>query len=204
MGRFVASFLLAFLGICICGIATDIAFAGPVIEFGEEGFLQMDVKLQVFAENTDFGSGVRGADSRTDLHFQRSRLTLTGMINDTWGVKFQTCGNCGSSKTPLGYIYSLTANDWNDRDIRIIDAYVIGNFDKRFNMKLGLTKNPLTRANLDDCFAPLTMDRSMFVYSSYGGSPTKFSRDIGVVFWGTFLEDKLKYWLGAFEGREGT
>lgn len=71
-------------------------------------------------------------------------------------------------------------------------------------MKLGLTKIPLTRANLDDCYAPLSLDRSMFVYSPYGGSPAKFSRDTGLVFWGSFLNEKLKYWAGAFEGREGT
>lgn len=193
-----------FLGIFLSLAVAATVHAGPMIEFGDDGFLQMDVKLQLFAENTNFGSGRTGSEDRTDLHFQRSRLTFTGMMNETWGAKFQTCGNCGSSKTPLGYIYSLTANDWNDRDIRLIDAYVIGNFDPRLNMKLGLTKIPLTRANLDDCFAPLSMDRSMFVYSSYGGSPTKFSRDIGVVLWGAFLEDKLKYWFGVFEGREGT
>lgn len=193
-----------FLLLLFCFALTTAAYAGPLIEFGDEGFLQMDVKLQAYAENTDFGSGENGTSSRTDLHFQRMRLTLKGMINETWGVAFQTCGNCGSSKTPLGYMYSLTNNDWNDRDIRIIDAYVIGNFDKALNMKLGLTKIPLTRANLDDCFAPLSLDRSMFVYTPYGGSPVKFSRDIGLVFWGTFFDDKLKYWAGAFEGREGT
>lgn len=193
-----------FLGICLSLAVAATAYAGPMIEFGDEGFLQMDVKLQLYGENTDFGSGINGTDDRNDIHFQRLRLSLKGMMNDTWGAVFQTCGNCGSSKTPLGYMYSLATNDWNDRDVRIIDAYVIGNFDKAFNMKLGLTKIPLTRANLDDCFAPLSLDRSMFVYSPYGGSPAKFSRDTGVVFWGSFLKEKLKYWAGAFEGREGT
>jgi hypothetical protein len=94
-------------------------------------------------------------------------------------------------------------NDSNDRDIRIIDAYVIGNFNPAVNMKLGLTKIPLTRANLDDCFAPLSLDRSNYIYSPFGASAVKFTRDQGVVFWGSFVDDKLKYWLGALEGREG-
>ncbi|MFN3740831.1 MAG: selenite/tellurite reduction operon porin ExtI [Thermodesulfovibrionales bacterium] len=195
-----ASLLLVYF-IFVC---TDDVFAGPLIEFGDEGFLQMDVKLQVYAETTDFGSGISGTDDRTDIHFQRLRLTLKGMMNDTWGAAFQTCGNCGTSKGPLGYMYSLATNDWNDRDIRIIDAYVIGNFNPALNMKLGLTKIPLTRANLDDCFAPLSLERSMFVYSPYGGSPAKFSRDTGVVFWGSVFDERFKYWAGIFQGREGT
>lgn len=179
------------------------AEAGPLIEFGDDGgYLQMDLKAQFYIENTDFGSGPNGTSNRTDTHFQRTRLSLTGMYDEVWGMKFQTCGNCGTSKTPAGYAYSLV-NDSNDRDIRIIDAYVIGNFNEAMNMKLGLTKIPLTRANLDDCFAPLSLDRSNYVYSPFGASAVKFTRDSGAVFWGSFVDKKLKYWIGAMEGREG-
>jgi hypothetical protein len=184
-------------------ILAPAAGAGPLIEFGDSGgYVQLDLKLQVFIENTDFGSGPAGTSDRTDIHFQRNRLSLTGMLDETWGIKFQTCGNTSSTKSPLGYAFAQP-NDWNDRDIRIIDGYVIGNFAEGANMKLGLTKIPLTRANLDDCFAPLSLDRSMFVYTPDGGSPAKFSRDMGVVFWGSFVDEKLKYWIAAMEGREG-
>lgn len=37
-----------------------VATAGPRIEFGEEGgFVQLDLKLQVYIENADIGSGPR-------------------------------------------------------------------------------------------------------------------------------------------------
>jgi hypothetical protein len=184
-------------------IITASVQAGPRIEFGEDGgYIQLDLKLQVYIENADIGSGPAGTDDRTDIHFQRNRLGITGMIDDVWGMKFQTCGNTSTTKAPLGFFYSQP-NDWNDRDIRIIDGYVIGNFAEGANMKLGLSKIPLTRANLDDCFAPLSLDRSMFVYTPNGGSPAKFSRDMGLVFWGGFVDDKLKYWIAAMEGREG-
>ena len=126
------------------------------------------------------------------------------MLNDVWGFKFQTCGNCGTSKQGgLGYGVTAQDTDWNDRDIRIIDGYAIANFEPGLNFKIGLTKIPLTRANLDDCFAPLSLDRSMFVYSAYGSSPAKFSRDLGVVAWGGFNDDKLSYFAALFQGREG-
>lgn len=180
------------------------AQAGPMIEFGEDGgYVQVDVKGQVYVENTDYGAGSDYGKSRTDIHFQRLRLGVTGMYDETYGFKFQTCGNIGTTKNPLGYALTAQDVDWNDRDIRIIDGYGIANYNDQLNFKIGLTKIPLTRANLDDCFAPLSLDRSMFVYSAYGSSPAKFSRDIGGVAWGGFMDDKLKYYAGIFQGREG-
>jgi len=163
-----------------------------------------EVKGQIYSETTDYGSGVDRQGTRTDIHFQRLRLVVTGMLDDTYGFKFQTCGACGTSKQgSLGYATTLQGVDENDRDIRIIDGYAIANYSEKLNFKIGLTKMPLTRANLDDCFAPLSQDRSMFVYSAYGTSPAKFSRDIGGVVWGGFMDDKLRYFAGAFQGREG-
>lgn len=166
--------------------------------------LKIELKGQAFAENTDFGAGQDRKGERTDLHFQRLRLTLSGKFNDVWGFKWQSCGATGTSKQgALGYAMTGQDVDPNDRDVRIIDAYVTGEFSEAFNLKIGLTKLPLTRANLDDCFAPLSMDRSMFVYTAYGTSPAKFSRDTGVVAWGGFFSDRLRYFAGVFQGREG-
>ncbi len=90
--------------LCILSLAT-VAVAGPIIDFGDDdGFLEIDLKGQVYIETLDFGSGMDFQDSRTDLHFQRLRLTATGMINDVWGYKFQTCGHIGSTHMPIGFI----------------------------------------------------------------------------------------------------
>lgn len=181
------------------------AYAGPRIEFGDDGgFLQIDIKGQVYFEHTNLGGGSAGQESRNDIHFMRNRFSLTGMLDDTWGYKFQTCGNTGTTKNPFMYVLSQQDTDWNDRDVRIIDAYAIANFNEHINLKVGLTKIPLTRANLDDCFAPLSQDRSMFVYSAYGTSPAKFARDLGGVATGRFFNERLTYFAGIFQGREGT
>jgi len=184
---------------------TLLAFALAAPVRAQERSIDISLKAQVYSETTDWGTGLDRQGSRTDIHFQRLRLSVTGMLDDRWGLKFQTCGNCGTSKQgSLGYGMTAQDTDWNDRDIRIIDGYAIANFDDGFNLKVGLTKIPLTRANLDDCFAPLSLDRSMFVYTAYGSSPAKFSRDFGVVAWGGFLQDKLKYFGAVMQGREGT
>jgi hypothetical protein len=193
-GTWCASATLA-LGLTLATSAPALA-QSPTIDF--------EIKGQVFVESTDFGTGLDRQGARTDIHFQRLRLVATGKLNDVWGFKFQTCGNCGTSKQgALGYGVTAQDTDWNDRDIRIIDGYATADFAEQFRLKIGLTKLPLTRANLDDCFSPLSQDRSFFVYSAYGSSPAKFSRDFGVVAWGGFNDDKLRYYIGAFQGREG-
>ena len=88
--RFCAAALA--LGTCLGGslLLTPPASAGPLVEFGDDGFLQIDVKLQGIADFTDFGSGVDGTESRSDFYLRRARFAFTGMLNDTWGAKFQT------------------------------------------------------------------------------------------------------------------
>ncbi len=80
------------LGTSIVGVLmlSQMAFAGPFIEFGDDGWMQIDVKLQGIADFTDFGSGTDGNESRSDLYLRRARFAFTGMLNETWGAKFQT------------------------------------------------------------------------------------------------------------------
>ena len=184
--------------------AADPADAAEPAKEDSKPTFDFEVKGQLYSETTDFGTGVDRQGSRTDIHFQRLRLSITAMLDETYGFKFQTCGNCGTSKQgSLGYAVTAQDTDWNDRDVRIIDGYAIADYADALKFKVGLTKIPITRANLDDCFAPLSQDRSMFVYTPYGTSPAKFSRDLGGVLWGNFKDDRIRYYLGVFQGREG-
>lgn len=189
-----------------CLAATQ-ASAGPVIEFGDNGesYMQLDAKFQGIADFTDFGSGKDGEDSRMDLYLRRARIVFTGMLNDTWGAKFQTCGGTSATRNFGGGGYELAkSNEKNNSQIRLTDGYLIGLLDDAFNIKVGLTKIPLTRANLDECFNPLSHERSAFVYSPYGTDATKISRDMGIVASGNFVGNHLKYFAAIMEGREGS
>lgn len=197
---------LALLGCCALGgfIMPQPVQAGPVIEFGEDGYLQIDVKFQGIADFTDFGSGADGSEDRSDFNLRRARVVFTGMINDTWGAKFQTCGGTSATRNLGAGGYELAkSNEKNNSQIRLTDGYLVGLFNDALNMKLGLTKIPLTRGNLDECFSPLSHERSAFVYSPYGTDATKNSRDMGIVLSGNFLDDHLKYFAAVMEGREG-
>lgn len=198
--------LFATLAATGCLVATQ-ASAGPVLEFGDNGesYMQLDVKFQGIADFTNFGSSKDGDDSRMDLYLRRARIVFTGMLNDTWGAKFQTCGGTSATRNMGGGGYELAKNnEKNNSQIRLTDGYLIGLLDDAFNIKVGLTKIPLTRANLDECFNPLSHERSSFVYSPYGTDATKNSRDMGIVASGNFLDNHLKYFAAIMEGREGS
>jgi len=76
--------------------AQDASVSAP--EKTSERTIDIELKGQLYSETTDFGTGLDRQGSRTDIHFQRLRLTVTGMLDSRWGFKFQTCGNCGTSK----------------------------------------------------------------------------------------------------------
>lgn len=190
-------------------IALLAALASPPLAHAniiEANMVSLEVKLrgQLLAENTDYGSGAAFEGNRTDLRFARFRLTLTGMMDETYGFQINTTSITSSTKTgSTGYAVSGQDTDSNDGNIRLHDGYFIANYYDWLNFKIGLTKIPLTRGNLDGCFDPLTMDRSAFIFSAYGTVPAKTSRDIGITSWGKLADNRVVYQASVFQGREG-
>lgn len=165
---------------------------------------QVQLRGQLLAENTDYGSGTAFEGNRTDLRFARFRLTLTGMMDENYGFQINTTSITSSTKTgATGYGVSGQDTDSNDGNIRLHDGYFIANLRDWLNFKIGLTKIPFTRGNLDGCFDPLGIDRSMFSFSAYGTVPAKSSRDIGVTSWGRLADNRVVYQASVFQGREG-
>ncbi|MBA4136030.1 MAG: hypothetical protein C0518_01785 [Opitutus sp.] len=166
--------------------------------------LRVQLRGQLLAESTDYGAGNDRLGDRTDLRFARFRLTLTGMMDETYGFQINTQSIVSTTKGGItGHSISAADTDNNDANIRLHDAYFIANYSDLLNFKIGLTKLPVTRGNLDGCFDPLGIDRSMWSFSGYGSTPIKASRDIGVSAWGKLFDGKSVYQVGVFQGREG-
>jgi hypothetical protein len=194
---------LTFLAFAACIIGASAAQAQ--VEFNANMLtLRLQLTGQVLAENTDYGGGKDGLDDRTDLRFARFRMTFTGMYDDTYGFHINTQSATGTTKAGItGYTVASQQTDGNDGDIRLHDAYFIANYNDFVNLKVGLTKIPLTRGNLDGCFDPMGIDRSLFAFTGYGSVPMKASRDIGVNLWGKVNGGRAVYQVAAFQGREG-
>jgi len=190
----------------ITGLAGLLTVATAHAEILEANMVSLRVQLrgQLLAEATDYGSGNDRLDDRTDLRFARFRLTLTGMFDENYGFQINTQSFAGTTKGGItGYSVSSADTDNNDANVRLHDAYFIANYSDLLNLKIGLTKLPVTRGNLDGCFDALGIDRSMWSFVGYGTTPLKASRDMGVSAWGKLFDGRSVYQVGVFQGREG-
>jgi hypothetical protein len=169
---------------------SGILYAFPEIEIDDEKYLRITYEAQFGLSNRDIGSGPNSDEGTNELNFRRNRIGFIGTFNEWAGFYFQT------EYIEQKIVNSLTV-DVSDsgRNFYVLDAQVRLNFHESFNVFIGKVKNNLTRENLEACFEPLTIDRSLFVYAPY-----KTSRDTGVVFWGIFLEGLLQYRLDAMNG----
>lgn len=194
---------LAALTFAACLVGTSTAQAQVDIN---ANMLSLRIQLtgQLLAEHTDYGGAKDALDDRTDLRFARFRVTFTGMFDENFGFHLNTQSALGTTKAGItGHTVAAQQTDANDGDIRLHDAYFIANFNDHVNFRIGLTKIPMTRGNLDGCFDPLGIDRSLFAFTGYGTVPMKASRDMGVNLWGKAAGGRSVYQLAVFQGREG-
>lgn len=161
------------------------AFAGPTIEFGEQGFLNIDYELQMWSQYRDYRSADHGG-SAYDTFLRRNRLTVSGQHNDYVGFYAQI--EAGND--------SKGGND--DRATYFRDAYLTFDWNDAVRVIAGRFKNTFSRENLEACFEPLTLDRGAISYTPFAGT-----RDTGVALWGNLLDASLQYRLMLADGREG-
>jgi hypothetical protein len=183
-------FLLAGAFLFCVGVTNAEAF-DPIL-FGEEGaFLKMDFQGQLYGVWRDTGSGPDKTSETTDIFFRRNRLSFWGHGNDIYGFLVQI------EYTGERIIEPLGQNNEPQKDFSALDAYFMADVSNSFRFYAGKQKIQLTRENLEDCFEPLSLDRSLFIYT-----PFKHSRDTGVVLWGNIPDIKSQYRVAASKGQD--
>ena len=174
-----------------CAGATSAGAFEPIV-FGEEGaFLKIDFQGQLYGVWRDTGSGPDKTAATTDMYFRRNRVSFWGHGNDIYGFLVQIEHTGDRNIEPLGI------NNEAQKDFSVLDAYFMADYSNSFRIYAGRQKVQLTRENLEDCFEPLSLDRSLFIYT-----PLKHSRDTGVVFWGNIPDIKSQYRLEVSKGRD--
>lgn len=183
--------LLLLLALFLCtGVPNAQAFE-PIL-FGEEGaFLKIDFQGQLYGVVRDTGSGPDNSSDTTDLFFRRNRLTFWGHGKEKYGFILQIEY---AGERSVGDLY---VSDEPGKDFYVLDAYLMADFSNSLRLYAGKQKIQLTRENNEDCFEPLSLDRSLFIYT-----PFKHSRDTGIVLWGNIPDVKMQYRLGVSEGKE--
>ena len=166
--------------------ASSASFAGPVIEFGEEGFLEIGYSLQLWSQYRDFTSANHDG-AGNDIFLRRNRITLMGQQSDVVGFYAQL--EVGGD--------SRAGND--DKPVSYRDAYITLDFTDATRFIVGRFKNTFTRENLEACLEPLTLDRADASYSPFGGT-----RDTGAAMWGNLGDSAaFQYRVMVADGREG-
>lgn len=187
--------LIAFFvtGLALFGFGKRDAAAGPVVEYGEDAFLKIDYKVQLRGVQRDLGSGPDGWDDTYDFYFRRNRLSFRGAANEKLGFVIQLEHNGGQQIGPL------EVGPASSDGIGVLDAYLTYDVNDMLKLRVGKTKHIITREVLENCFDPLSADRSIFIQGPFAGKAT---RDYGVVAWGNLLGNYVQYRAALMEGNE--
>ncbi len=186
--KLAVSFALASL---LC-LGPRAARAGPVLQIGDESWLRINYEMQLYGAWRDTGSGPDGTGDTTDVFFRRNRLTFIGQVIDRVGfvASFQFQGD--------QRIQPLVVSAQPMRSFDALDAFVTVNAHQAFNLRAGLTKDPLVRELNEGCFFPLSVDRSLFAYTPL----RRLNRDFGVVAWGNAVGSRFQYRVAAMKGND--
>lgn len=174
----------------LLGVSAQSAHAAAVVKINDQSWLAFTYEMQLFLQYRDQGTGPDRSDSTTDIYFRRNRLGLRGQVTEKYGFLLQ-----------IEHQGDRTIDDISVREdpidrFTVLDAYLRARFDNAFQLRAGLYKDPLVREHNEACFFPLSVDRSLFIYTPL----RRESRDFGALLWGNLYEDRIQYKLAAMKG----
>jgi hypothetical protein len=189
--RMVIGVSVLMLGFFLCAV-TQTAQAGPIIKITDESWLMINYEMQLYGQWRDTGSGPDGSDSTTNIYFRRNRLSLLGQVTDVYGFYFSVQQE-GDNR-----IQDIDVSDIPGKNFDVLDAFFRADFTDAFRVRVGLTKDPLSREDNEGCFFPLSLDRSLFIYTDL----PRLNRDYGLVVWGNLADARVQYRLAVMKGNQ--
>lgn len=174
------------LSVIMLAAAPTMASAGAALQIGEQGSMNINYAVQVWAQSRGYRSATDSGSS-FDTFLRRNRITFSGQYDDAVGYYAQIeAGN--------------DSKDGNDnRSVYYRDAYVTLDYTDGARFIVGRFKNTFSRENLEACLEPLTLDRAEVIsYAPFGGS-----RDTGIAMWGNLADAAFQYRFMIADGREG-
>lgn len=178
--------------ISIVSVFASSVYAFEPIQLGENAYLKIFYDTQFGLTYRDTGTGVMNNEAALNLNFRRNRLGFIGTYNDVLSFYFQT------EYIENRVINPLSISDQPNQNFYVLDAQVRYDPFDFLRFQLGKFKHNLTRENLEACFEPLTLDRSLFINTTF-----QTSRDIGVAVWGNILDGWIQYRVDVMDGKTG-
>jgi hypothetical protein len=172
------------------GVSAETASAAAVLRVSDQSWLAVTYEMQLYFQYRDQGTGPDRGDDTTDIYFRRNRLGFRGQVTDKYGFVLQIEHQGDRSIDDIRVL-----DDPIDR-FTVLDAFLYAKFYNALQLRVGLTKDPLVREHNEGCFFPLSIDRSLFVYTPL----RRRSRDFGLLLWGNVYDNKIQYKVAAMKG----
>ncbi len=173
-------------GAMLVALTPGFASAGASLQIGEQGSMNINYAVQVWAQSRGYRSATDSGSS-FDTFLRRNRITFSGQYDDAVGYYAQL--EAGND--------SKAGND--NRSIYYRDAYITLDYTDSARFIVGRFKNTFSRENLEACLESLTLDRAeVIAYTPFGGS-----RDTGIAMWGNLADAAFQYRFMIADGREG-
>jgi len=147
-------------------------------------------QAQVTLGPVTIGGGLRTDFTHTEPH--------TGEGTNQFQVGDARIYISGSATENIKFMFN-TDYDSNSNHIGVLDAAAMFDFDPKLHIWAGRFLPPSDRANL---YGPFYAHQwGVYTDGIQDGYPFKFQgRDNGVMYWGDFLNKKMKVSVGAFDG----
>ena len=173
----------------LIGCSAGTAVAGPTFTFGKEGSVTLSYLTQMWTQYKSY-SAPNNNSASTQFFLRRNRINLAGQFNNYLGFYVQLDAP-SDARSQYGAPGSVA------RNVFYRDAYLTFNYSDAIRLIGGVFKQTFTRENLEDCFGPLTLDRSTGIaYTPFGGT-----RDAGIALWGNLHNAMFQYRVMVANGR---
>jgi len=156
------------------------ATAAPTFQKDENQFINIGVASRISYSSVEDGAP-NGKDRSNDFNTEEARIYTNGKVHENVGFEFNLARNSADNK------------------VEILDAHIGLELNNYFNFWIGRFLPPASRASASAPMYPPTFD-----FPIAEQAPNRFGgRDDGATVWGSLTEDqRLKYQIGAFKGRE--
>jgi hypothetical protein len=167
--------------------------AGLQIKLGEETNIKFGLLLQTRA---DWQENAANTGYQQDLYLRRARLLFGGQITKQLFFFVDTeNSNLGKSN---GTTKTISTG------FQLLDAVVEWRISKQFNLWSGLIYVPTSREALKSSASEFMLDTGSYAFTATTALTGTGGRDTGFLARGYFVNDRLEYRVGVFQGLRET
>jgi hypothetical protein len=179
------------LAVLLCLLIPTLASAQAVIKVNDNVNIKFGTLIQAWADSAEIATDPQGYAN--NLFLRRFRFLVGGQISPTVSFFFETDNpNLGKAPKSLGtgFITQDAFVEWK----------ALGATNNSLIIDAGLMLPPLCRNCLESAASLLSLDYGSYSFSESAPTQSSVGRDTGFLAKGYFMNNKLEYRAGIFQG----